>query len=76
MLIHMGMLVKTWHMYTVELCSAVEKNDRKFTGKSMELESIQLCEVVQKDKIPICCIISDPSLARSYGCCERGRQEV
>lgn len=38
----------------------------------MWLESIQLCEAVHKDKIPMCCIISDPSLARLYGCCEGG----
>ena len=40
-----------WYIYTVEYCSAIKKNDiMPFAATWMELETLILCEVSQKEK--------------------------
>lgn len=54
--------MKTWHIYTVEFYSDVEKNEvMKFAGKWMELVNITPSEVTQAQKMPHMFSHIDPS---------------
>ena len=49
--------LKMWYIYTVEYYSAIKKNDiMPFTATWMELETLILSEISQKDKDKYCMI--------------------